>query len=108
MKLQQLHVLVAVVDTGGIRAASRQLNVSQAAVTKAMKSLEETAGTPLLLRKARGVTLTAAGTRMLARARVIARQVTLAHEELRQTAGEDFGSVRLGVKIGRARVGKEC
>ena len=43
MKLQQLQVLVAVVDTGGIRAASRQLNVSQAAVTKAMKSLEETA-----------------------------------------------------------------
>ena len=97
MKLQQLQVLVAVVDTGGIRAASRQLNVSQAAVTKAMKSLEETAGTPLLLRKARGVTLTDAGKRMVARARVIARQVTLAHEELRQTAGDDFGSVRLGV-----------
>ena len=97
MKLQQLQVLVAVVDTGGIRAASRQLNVSQAAVTKAMKSLEETAGTSLLLRKSRGVTLTDAGVRMVARARVIARQVALAHEELRQTAGEDFGSVRLGV-----------
>ena len=97
MKLQQLQVLIAVVDTGGIRAAARQLNVSQAAVTKAMKSLEETAGTPLLFRKARGVTLTEAGERLLARARVIARQVTLAQEDLRQTAGEDFGSVRLGI-----------
>jgi LysR family transcriptional regulator of abg operon len=97
MKLQQLQVLVAVVDTGGIRAASRQLNVSQAAVTKAMKALEETVGTPLLLRRARGVTLTDAGTRMVARARVIARQVALAHEELRQTGGADFGSVRLGI-----------
>ena len=97
MKLQQLQVLVAVVDSGGIRAAARALNVSQAAVTKAMKTLEETAGTPLLLRKARGVTPTEAGQRVLARARVIARQVTLAQEELRQAAGEDVGSVRLGV-----------
>lgn len=97
MKLQQLQVLVAVIDAGGIRAAARHLNVSQAAVTKAMKSLEETAGTPLLLRRARGVTLTEAGTRVLARARVIARQVALAQEDLRQSAGEDFGSVRLGV-----------
>ena len=97
MKLQQLQVLVAVVDAGGIRAAARQLNVSQAAVTKAMKSLEETVGTPLLLRKARGVILTDAGSRVVARARIIARQVTLAHEELRQSAGDDFGSVRLGV-----------
>ena len=97
MKLQQLQVLVAVVDAGGIRAAARQLNVSQAAVTKAMKSLEDAAGTPLLLRRARGVALTDAGTRVLARARVIARQVTLAQEDLRQSAGEDFGSVRLGV-----------
>lgn len=97
MKLQQLQVLVAVIDAGGIRAAARQLNVSQAAVTKAMKSLEDAAGTPLLLRRARGVALTDAGARVLARARVIARQVTLAQEDLRQSAGEDFGSVRLGV-----------
>ena len=41
MKLQQLHMLLAVVDEGGIRAAARRLNLSQAAVTKAMRSLEE-------------------------------------------------------------------
>ena len=97
MKLQQLQVLIAVVDTGGIRAAARLLNLSQAAVTKSMKSLEDAAATPLLHRKARGVTLTEAGAKLLARARVIARQVTLAQEDLRQTAGEDCGSVRLGI-----------
>ena len=36
MKLQQLEVLVAVAENGGIRAASRHLNLSQAAVTKAI------------------------------------------------------------------------
>ena len=80
MKLQQLEVLVAVVEHGGIRAAARQLNVSQAAVTKAMRLLAQEAGLPLLLRKARGITVTAAGARLLARARVISRQEALARE----------------------------
>ena len=97
MKLQQLKVLVAVVEHGGIRAAARHMNVSQAAVTKSMRLLEQEAGLPLLVRKARGIAVTDAGTRLLARARVISRQVLLAREELRQSVGEDCGSVRVGV-----------
>ena len=97
MKLQQLQVFVAVIDHGGIRAAARQLNVSQAAVTKSMRLLEESAGVPLLTRKTRGVTVTDAGNRVLSRARVIARQFALAHEDLRQSGGDDFGTLRIGV-----------
>lgn len=97
MKLQQLEVLVTVVEQGGIRAAARHLCVSQAAVTKSMRVLEDEAGVPLLIRKARGVMLTAAGERLLARARVISRQVTLACEELRQSNGEDVGTLRVGI-----------
>ena len=73
------------------------LQVSQAAVTKSMRLLEQEAGMPLLVRKARGIAVTDAGTRLLARARVISRQVLLAREELRQSVGEDCGSVRVGV-----------
>jgi DNA-binding transcriptional LysR family regulator len=97
MKLQQLHVFVAVVDEGGIRAASRRLHLSQAAVTKAVRTLEEEAGHQLLLRKARGVELTPAGQRLLLRARAIARQIELAQEDLQQAAGDDAGTVRVGV-----------
>ena len=97
MKLQQFEVLVTVVEQGGIRAAARHLFISQAAVTKSMRVLEDEAGVPLLIRKARGVALTAAGARLLARARVISRQVALAREELRQSAGEDFGTLRIGI-----------
>lgn len=97
MKLQQLHVLLTVVEEGGIRAAARRLHLSQAAVTKAMRTLEEEAGQVLLVRKARGVLLTPAGERLHLRARAIARQVALAQEELRQTAGEDAGTVRVGI-----------
>lgn len=97
MKLQQLQTLVAVVEHGGIRAAARQLNVSQAAVTKSMRLLEEEALVPLLLRRSRGVDLTEAGQRLLTRARLITRQVALAGEDLRQAGGEDAGSLQVGV-----------
>ena len=97
MKLHQFEALVAVVDHGGIRAAARALNVSQAAVTKSMRLLEEEAGLPLLVRRARGVALTDAGQRLLARARVITRQVTLAREDLRQSGGDDAGTLRVGL-----------
>lgn len=97
VKLQQLEVLLAVVEHGGIRAAARALCVSQAAVTKSIRVLEQQAGTALLIRKARGVLVTDAGQRLIARARVIARQVALARDDLRQAAGEDAGTVRVGV-----------
>ena len=97
VKLAQLDVFVVVVEQGGIRAAARHLMLSQAAVTKAMRLLEQEAGFALLVRKARGIGLTEAGQRLLARARVITRQVSLARDELRQSAGEDVGTVRVGV-----------
>ena len=97
MKFQQLEVFVDVVEQGGIRAAARHLSVSQAAVTKSMRLLEEEAGVPLLLRRARGIALTDAGQRLLARARVVSRHLLLAREELRQSLGEDCGTVRVGV-----------
>jgi len=97
MKLGQFDCLVAVVDHGSIRAAARALNLSQAAVTKSMRLLEEEAGLPLLVRQSRGIALTAAGKRLLERARVITRQTALAREELRQAIGEDFGTLRVGI-----------
>ena len=97
MKLHQFEALVAVVEQGGIRAAARSLNVSQAAVTKSMRLLEDEAGTPLLIRRARGVVLTEPGLRLLARARVITRQVALARDDLRQAGGDDAGTLRVGL-----------
>lgn len=97
MKLHQFEALVAVVEHGGIRAAARALNVSQAAVTKSMRLLEDEAATPLLIRRTRGVALTQAGQRLLSRARVITRQVALAREDLRQAGGDDAGTLRVGL-----------
>lgn len=76
-------------------AASRQLHISQAALTKSLRQLEEDAGVPLLVRSPRGVSLTEAGQRLFARARLVTRQMDLADDELRQAAGDPQGQVRV-------------
>lgn len=97
MKLHHLQALVAVVDHGGIRAAARAMHLSQAALTKSLRQLEDDAATPLLLRHSRGVGLTAAGERLIGHARLITRQLRLAEEELSQAAGNDTGTLRVGL-----------
>ena len=97
MKLHQLQALVAAVDQGGIRAAARTLHLSQAAITKSLRQLEEECGMALLVRRSRGIDLTAAGERLLERARLVTRQIELAQEEMRQTRGEEEGLVKIGI-----------
>ena len=97
LRLHQLRALVAVVDHGSIRRAARALHLSQAALTKSLRSLEEDTGVALLVRKSSGVLLTAAGQALLPRARLIARQLDLAGDELRQSQGLGQGSVCVGL-----------
>jgi DNA-binding transcriptional LysR family regulator len=97
MKLHQLQALVGVVEHGSIRAAARAMHLTQAALTKSLRQLEEDAGVALLVRQPRGVTLTEAGQRLHARAQLVTRQLTLAQDELRQSLGDDRGQVRVGL-----------
>ncbi|MFJ4224102.1 LysR family transcriptional regulator [Microbacterium sp. NPDC089695] len=75
--LQQLHYFVEVAAEGSISAAADLLYVSQPTMSAAMKDLETRAGRTLLLRSARGVTLTADGTEFLGYARQVTEQVAL-------------------------------
>ncbi|MGH6628037.1 MAG: LysR substrate-binding domain-containing protein [Burkholderiaceae bacterium] len=97
LRLHQLRALVGVVEHGGIRAASRQLHISQAALTKSLRQLEEDAGVPLLVRSPRGVSLTEAGQRLLTRASLVTRQLDLATVELRQASGDQAGQVSVAL-----------
>jgi LysR family transcriptional regulator of abg operon len=94
MKLHQLQALVAAVEHGSIRAAARELNLTQAALTKSLRLLEQDSGVALLIRKSRGVVLTEAGQRLHVRARLVMRQVALAQDELQQAQGAQEGTVR--------------
>ena len=97
LRLHQLRALVGVAEQGGIRAAARHLHISQAALTKSLRQLEDAAGVTLLLRSARGISLTDPGKRLLARANLVTQQIELASEELRQTEGGQQGRVRVAL-----------
>ena len=78
------------------RAAAR-LHVSQPALSKRVKGLEEKIGGPLLVRNRRGVALTPAGTLFYKEARRIARDIDLAFEAVRGATSGELGKLRLGV-----------
>ncbi|MEA9985760.1 LysR family transcriptional regulator [Subtercola sp. RTI3] len=59
--MRALQCFVAIVDTGSISDAARQLYASQSAVSHQLAQLEREVGATLLIRTARGVRLTAAG-----------------------------------------------
>ncbi len=48
MKYHQLRAFVSAAEHGSIRGAARALFLSQAAVTKALRELEDDAGLPLI------------------------------------------------------------
>ena len=44
MRLQQLQLIVALAEAGSLRAAASRLNVTQPALSKALRQLEDEAG----------------------------------------------------------------
>lgn len=97
MKLHQLQALVAVAEAGSIRAAARMLDLSHAAVTKALRELEAESRLPLLMRTARGVDFTATGQRLLGHARLVVGQIERANTELAELRGEVAGRLSIAV-----------
>lgn len=96
MKYPQVFAFVCVARLGSIRAAARAMGISQAAVTKTMRSLEEELGTTLLTRGIGGVALTAAGRSLLPRAMLIVEQMNLLEGDV---SADDCGRVAMGLSI---------
>ncbi len=65
MKLHDLHVLMAVVQAGGMGKAARRLNTSQSAISRSIAELEHAFGVRLLDRSRQGVEPTAYGRALL-------------------------------------------
>ena len=95
MDAADLRVFEAVARLGGMNRAAAELHTVQSNVTTRIRSLEEELGTALFERHSRGVTLTAAGRRLLPYA------VRVAHllDDARRAALDD-GSPKGGLTIG--------
>jgi DNA-binding transcriptional LysR family regulator len=102
MRLNQIRDFLATVEAGSIRAAARQLSLSQPALTKSLRQLENELGAVLLTRGVRGARPTDLGRAFLARARAVSADLRRAREELAQLRGSGAGSLSIGVAPGPA------
>lgn len=107
--MDQLHlmtVFVTVAEEQGFSAASRKLNLSPPAVTRAIATLEDNLGVKLLQRTTRYVRTTEAGQRYLDDARRILQDVELANEAVIGINAEPKGllSVTAPVLFGQSYV----
>jgi DNA-binding transcriptional LysR family regulator len=97
MELRQLEAFVAAADEGGITRAADRLHIVQSAVSASLRRLEAELGTPLFVRRARGVTLTDAGRALLPHARAALGAAEAGHEAVDAVRGGLRGVVRLGI-----------
>jgi DNA-binding transcriptional LysR family regulator len=94
MELRQLRYFVAVAETGNISRAAQKIFLTQPALSRQIKALEEELGQCLLERQAHSVRLTPAGQTLLPEARELLRQADLVVERVR-AAGRTL-RVRIG------------
>ncbi len=93
--LTSLEIFVAVADAANLTRAAEQQHLAVSAISKRITELEDIAGTALLLRHARGVSLTPAGQSLLHHARQMLQIVDHMRGELSEYAGGLKGVVRL-------------
>jgi DNA-binding transcriptional LysR family regulator len=90
-----LRVLRALADVGSITAAADRLGLSQPAVSQHLARAESRLGQALVVRSARGVTLTEAGQTLAAHAVHVQAALDAASEELHALGGLARGRVRI-------------
>ncbi len=98
LKMRHLRLLLTLEQCDSIKAAAEQLNVSQAAVSKACTELEHLLGGTLFERQRNQLRPTPVGVRMIAGARRILAEVDALGEELMLLHAGAVGTVRIGMQ----------
>jgi DNA-binding transcriptional LysR family regulator len=96
MELRHLRYFVAVAEAENVSRAALALHLSQPALSRQIRDLEEELGFPLLTRTARSVRLTAAGKTFLAEARAVLLRSEEAVEAARAVATGQRGELHVG------------
>jgi DNA-binding transcriptional LysR family regulator len=94
--LRTIDYFLAAVTRRSLRAAAQELGVTQPALTKAIRRLEDSFGAPLFDRQARGVTPTVYGTALLRHAKDIKAALHAAREEVDALRTGGAGLVKIG------------
>jgi DNA-binding transcriptional LysR family regulator len=95
----ELRAFVTLADLRHFGRAAERLHVTQPALSKQVRRLEEVVGGPLVVRGYRDVRLTAAGEALLPRARLLLQEATGALDVARRAARGQLGVLRIGFGI---------
>lgn len=97
MELRQLRTFVAIADAGCFSEASKQLFITQSAVSQQIRTLEEELGTQLFVRDAHGVTLTESGQEILPLARNVLGSADACQHRITELKGLLCGELNIGL-----------
>lgn len=103
IKFHQIRAFVEVARQGSIRGASRAMNLSQPALTKSIKELEEGMAAQLFVRRSKGVALTECGESFYQHANLILEELRAAQDDIRQRQGLLGGQINIGMGASIAR-----
>jgi DNA-binding transcriptional LysR family regulator len=99
LNLYSLQLFVAVVEEGTLAAAAEREHIATSALSKRMSELERQVGTPLLIRRPRGVEPTEAGRNLARGARMLLHNAEGLADEIRDQANGLAGHVRLAANL---------
>ena len=97
MKLSQLRDVLAVSESGSLRAAGRHLGIAQPAITRSIREIERELGVSLFERHAKGVRLTDIGRAFVRRAEAVQAELRRAKEEVNQLQGQRTGEISIAL-----------
>lgn len=96
----KLRIFHAVADAGSLTHAGDALGLSQSAVSRQIRGLEESLGTTLFHRHARGLILTEQGELLFDATRSMSKRLETASARIRDSEEEVFGELRVTTTTG--------
>src|SRR5262252_3399335 len=96
IKLSDLHVLLAVAQSGSMAKAANELAVSHPVISRSISELEHTLGVRLLERNPHGVELTEFGRAMLSRSHAAFDELRQGVKDIEFLADPTAGEARIG------------
>ncbi|MEP1520137.1 LysR family transcriptional regulator [Ascidiaceihabitans sp.] len=100
MDWDKLRVFHAVADAGSLTHAGDKLHLSQSAVSRQVRALEESLNATLFHRHARGLILTEQGELLFDATNAITKRLDAASARIRDSEEEVFGDLRVTTTIG--------
>jgi DNA-binding transcriptional LysR family regulator len=100
MDWDKLRIFHAVADAGSLTHAGDVLHLSQSAVSRQIRALEESLDTTLFHRHARGLILTEQGELLFDATKAMSKRLDAASARIRDSEEEVFGELRVTTTVG--------